>query len=85
VTFEITKVNSFGEDVNTGAAAASEDVLLFGALVFVSLFVFTVVELAALYLFLLRFSMRISLAAGLRLTPLNRQRARICRFLSAGT
>ena len=69
------------EDPDTGEPSTQEQMNMFATVVLCAMLFFSVIEISMLYLYALKHAMRTALAAGLRLTPLNRDRTRIARFL----
>lgn len=69
------------ENPDTGEPSSEEEIAQFATIVLGTLVLCSVVEIAMLYLYAIRHVMLTALAAGLRLTPLNRDRTHIAQFL----
>jgi Ca2+-binding EF-hand superfamily protein len=69
------------QNPDTGEPSSEEEVKQFAAIVLCALLVCSIVEICLLYLYALRHAMQTALAAGLKLTPLNRDRTNIAKFL----
>lgn len=69
------------ENPDTGEPSSKEDIKKFVMIVFSTLVVCSIIEISMLYIYALRHVMQTAQAAGLRLTPLNRDRTHIAQFL----
>eukprot|EP01052_Picozoa_sp_SAG31_P016423 SAG31_NODE_1089_length_9972_cov_4.602856_4_plen_214_part_00 len=68
-------------DPDTGQASSESEILAFGGIVLITLMLCSAVEIAMLYRYALNYAMTVAIAAGLKLTPLNRVRTAIAQFL----
>jgi|EP01046_Picozoa_sp_COSAG06_P029028 hypothetical protein len=66
---------------DTGEPSSKEEIKQFAAIVLGALVACSIIEICMLYLYALRHAMQTALAAGLKLTPLNRDRTNIAKFL----
>lgn len=69
------------ENPDTGEPSSPTEIKGFALIVFCTLLICSVIEISTLYLYALRHVMQTAHAAGLRLTPLNRDRTHIAQFL----
>ena len=69
------------ENPDTGELSSEEEIAQFASIVLSTLLLCSIAEIAMLYLYAIRHVMLTALAAGLRLTPLNRDRTHIAQFL----
>jgi Ca2+-binding EF-hand superfamily protein len=69
------------ENPDTQEPSSEEEIQQFAAIVASTLLVCSIIEIAMLYLYAIRHVMQTALAAGLQLTPLNRDRTHIAQFL----